>query len=286
MSVKIVTDSSCDISQEEARELGVRIIPIKIRFGTEEYTDGVTLSHRGFFEKLIETDTLPQTSQITSYEFSEVFRELGENGDEIICIPISSKLSGTYQNAVMAAAEAREKVTVIDSENVCVGLRLLIWRAAALRDAGLGAAEIAAQLESEKRNIHVIALLDTLEYLKKGGRISAATAFAGGVLGIKPVIEITGGEVALLGKARGSRAGNNRLNEKVAEAGGIDFSMPLCLTYSGLNDELLQKYIADSEALYKGKVEKLPISSVGCTIGVHVGPGLVGIAFFAAKDKD
>ncbi|MCF0120316.1 MAG: DegV family protein [Oscillospiraceae bacterium] len=283
MSIKIVTDSASDITQAEAQSLGITVLPSTVIFGDEEYLDGVTLSHREFYEKLIETDVLPTTSQIPLVEFERVFRELTADGSDVLCITISSKLSGAFGGASVAAQNVGERVTVVDSENAALGERIFVMRALELVQSGMSVKEVEAQLISERSDIHLIAMLDTLEYLKKGGRISAMTAFAGGILAIKPVIEVRDGEVQLLGKARGSRAANNRLNEMVAAAGGIDFSRPLCLSYSGLSDGLLKKYIADSESLYKGMTDSLPISTLGSTIGVHVGPGAIGLAFFAAE---
>ena len=192
---------------------------------------------------------------------------------------MSSKLSGTHQSAVIAAQEYEDRAYVVDSENVCVGERILIQLALGLRDQGLSAREIVERLNEEKKKIRVIALLDTLEYLKKGGRISATVAFAGSLLSIKPVVAVEQGAVALVGKARGSKQGNNLLRQLI-EKTGVDFEKPFALAYSGLSDELLRKYISDSEDLWMGHTNALPISTVGCTIGTHVGPGAVAVAFF------
>ena len=173
-------------------------------------------------------------------------------------------------------------VYVVDSENACLGQGLLVRYAAMLRERGLTAAEIAAELDRKKKDIRLIALLDTLEYLKKGGRISSAAALVGGMLSIKPVISVEGGEVKLLGKARGSRNGNNLLTQLIGKTGGINFSMPFCLGYSGLSDRMLQKYISDSSEIYVGHcdAQDIPICTIGSTIGTHVGPGAIGAAFF------
>ena len=140
-------------------------------------------------------------------------------------------------------------------------------------------------LEKEKKNIHLIALLDTLEYLKKGGRISKTAALAGNVLSIKPVVGVVDGEVIVLGKARGSRQGNNLLAEKIKSSGGIDFQKPYFLGYTGLTDALIQKYITDNEALWKEHVKDLSVTTVGGTIGTHVGPGGIAVAYFAPSPR-
>ena len=282
MSVRIITDSACDIPQEEARALGIEVLPVTVVFGGEEYLDGVTLSNKAFFEKLVESDALPHTCQITPFQYGEAFRAAEEAGEEAVCLTLSGKLSGCWNSACLAA-EDYENVTVVDSENVSIGQRTLALLAARLRDEGLSAAQIAAALEVQKKRVRLLALLDTLEYLKKGGRISPAVAFAGGILSIKPVVAVQKGEVALIGKARGSKNGNNLLTQFVQQSGGIDFSMPYALGYSGLSDALLQKYIKDSEALYKEHVRELPVCCIGSTIGTYAGPGAVGVAFFSAE---
>ena len=282
MSVRIITDSACDIPPEEARALGIEVLPITVMFGDREYLDGVTLSNRAFFEKLVESDALPHTCQITPFQYGEAFRAAREAGEEAVCLTLSGRLSGCWNSACLAA-EDYENVTVVDSENVSIGQRTLALLAARLRDEGLSAAQIAAALEVQKKRVRLLALLDTLEYLKKGGRISPAVAFAGGILSIKPVVAVQKGEVALIGKARGSKNGNNLLTQFIEQSGGIDFSMPYALGYSGLSDALLQKYIRDSEALYKDHVRELPVCCIGSTIGTYAGPGAVGVAFFSAE---
>ena len=282
MSVQILVDSACDLTQEQAKELNITIIPLKTYFGEEEYLDGITLDHDGFFKKLIETDVFPTTSQITPYEYEEYFKKIADAGDTAVCLTLSSKLSGCYQSACVAALEYEDSIKVVDSENACLGQGIIVEYAVQLRDQGLSAEEIAKKLEEGKKKVRLVALLDTLEYLKKGGRISAATALAGNLLSIKPVIAIMHGEVVVLGKARGSKAGNNKLTELIQQEGKIDMSKPIFLAYSGLNDILLQKYIEDFSYLYEdySKKEDLPIMSIGCAIGSHIGPGAIGVAFF------
>lgn len=280
MSVRIIIDSGCDLMPEEAASLGLDIIPLKVYFGDQEFLDNVTMNHEAFFQKLIETDIFPTTSQITPYEYRQRFREVADSGDTAVCLTISSKLSGCYQSACLAAKEFPNQIIVVDTANACIGERILTELAVSLRAEGKDIRTIADTLNEMKKRIRVIALLDTLEYLKKGGRISPAVAFAGTLLSIKPVIAIEDGEVALLGKARGSKAGNNMLSELITREGGINFSLPYCLAYSGLSDTMLQKYIHDNEHLYKDHVDTLPISSIGCVIGSHVGPGAIAAAFF------
>lgn len=279
MSIRIITDSACDMTQAEAKNINVELLPLKISFGGKEYLDGVTLSHEDFFNKLIETDELPHTSQLSPYEYENAFSEAVNAGDEIICITLSSELSGCYQSS-MLGAKGLTGIRIVDSENACIGQRILVELAAKLRDEGKTAEDIVTTLNREKKKIRVIALLDTLEYLKKGGRISAAAALAGNLLSIKPVVAIKDGRVALLGKARGSRSGNNLLTEFIQKEGSIDFEKPICLAYSGLSDTLLQKYMKDHEFLYQDYKGKIPVSMIGSAIGTHIGPGAIAFAFF------
>lgn len=280
--IKILIDSGCDVEKDQAQALGITVLPFTVRFGDEEYLDGFTLSHEQFFEKLIENADLPQTSQINEFTFAEKFEELTADGSEVVAIAISSKLSGTYSSAVKAAKKFAGKVFVVDSLNACIGERILLDYALRLVEKGeLTAAQIAAELNDKKCKIQLLAVLDTLKYLRKGGRISSVAAVAGEMLSIKPVISVVGGEVKLVGKAMGSKKGNNLLNQLVSKCGGIDFSMPYVLGYSGLSDAFLKKYIADSENLWKGKAESIPYYLIGSTIGTHVGPGAIAVAFFA-----
>ncbi len=284
MKIRIITDSASDMDAS-ARE-GMSILPMAITFGEEEFQDGVNLSHREFYERLVESDELPRTSQVTPYAFEEAFRQAAEAGEQVVAVTMSSKLSGTWESAVTAARGFEGSVYVVDSENVTVGERALVEYALRLRESGMEAREIAEELERSKKRIRLVALLDTLEYLKKGGRVSRLTAFAGGLLSIKPVVAVQDGEVVILGKARGSRQGNNLLVEQIRQAGGVDFSMPYFLGYTGLSDELLRKYIRDSEMIWKENTEQLDISTVGGTIGTHAGPGAIAVAFFCGEQKD
>ncbi len=278
--VRIVIDSASDIDEREAKDKDIEMLPMTISFGEEEFMDGVNLTKKQFFEKLIESDELPKTSQINEFRFAECFENLTKNGDEVVVIVISSKLSGTFENAKRAAKNFENKVFVVDSLNACIGERILIEYALRLRSENKSASEIAAELDEKKSKINLLAVLGTLKYLKKGGRISPLVAFAGEMLSIKPVVSVVKGEVKLVGKAMGSKKGNNLLTQLVEKSGGIDFSMPYALGYSGLSDDFLLKYLADSKELYEGKTENIPTYMIGSTIGTHVGPGAIAVAFF------
>ena len=282
MKPLILTDTASDIPVSTENE-NLRVLPMKIFFGDTEYLDTVTLSHEEFYHKLIESAALPTTSQIPPYEFDRAFAEAVEAGRQVVVVTLSQKLSGTYQSAAIAAESYPGQVFLVDSECVAVGQRALVEYALQLVERKFDAATIAAELERVKRRVCVIALLDTLEYLKAGGRISRTAAIAGGLLNIKPVVSVVNGEVALIGKARGSKNGSNLLRELIAARGGIDFRYPYRLGYTGLDDTMLQKYIADSADLYAAAPGDPPVATIGGTIGTHTGPGAIAVAFFAGE---
>lgn len=281
MAIRFVTDSASDIQQNMRED--VTVIPLHVCFGKHEFLDGVNMTHKEFYERLIETEELPSTSQVAPYDFEEVLKQAKLDGEQVIIITMSGKLSGTYQSACIAAQKYKDMAYVIDSENVTVGERALITYGLRLKDKRLDICTIVNLLEAKKKEIHLVALLDTLEYLKKGGRISSTVAAIGGMLSIKPVIAIQDGEIVVLGKARGSKKGNNYLEEQITLAGGIDFNMPYFLGYTGLDDTLIKEYIKDHEKLWKDSTDRLDIITVGCAIGTHAGPGAIAVAFFSAS---
>ena len=280
MSVRIITDSASDMSPAEHPAL--HVLPLSVSFGTDVYMDGVDIDHQRFYEMLVERDELPKTGQVNPYAFSQTIAEAREAGDEAVIITVGAKLSGTNQSARTALAEMPGgDVFVVDSNNVTLGERVLVEYALRLVDEGQSAAQIAAAVEAVRDRVVVIGLLETLEYLVRGGRLSAAAGAVGTLLNVKPVVAAEDGLIVQLGKARGSKNGRNLLNQKVEKAGGVDFSMPLALGYTGLSDAVLKKYIEDSSALWSGHTEsELPVHTIGATIGTHVGPGAVAVAFF------
>ena len=286
--VQIITDSASDILQQEAAEYQIEVLPLKVNFNGEEYLDGKTIGHKEFYEKLIETDVMPTTSQIPPAEYEEAFRRALGEGREVLCITLSGKLSGCYQSALIAREDLLEeypdaKICIVDSQNACLGQKVLAELAIRLREDGMDCESMAKKLEEMKNRVRLVALIDTLEYLIKGGRLSKGAGFVAEMLSIKPVIAVEHGEVVVLGKARGSKNMNNKLTEMVDKSGGIDFSLPFSLAYSGLSSALLDKYIADSGRLFEEYVsaEDLPRACIGATIGTHAGPGAIGVAFFA-----
>lgn len=279
--IKIIVDSASDINKIEADKMNVEMIPLQVTFDKDTYYDGVDLSSKEFYEKLIESDVLPTTSQINPYRFEQVYKKYINEGYELVVITLSSKLSNTYSSAVQASLNYKDKVYVLDSLNVAVGERMLVELALRLVEEGKNVKDIYDELEKAKYKINIIAKLDTLEYLKKGGRISKTVAFVGEMLSLKPVVSLVDGAVKMVGKARGSKKANNLLNELIKEKGEIDFSLPFGAIYSGLSDLEVKKYIEDNAHIWKDKVKEIPIYVVGSTIGTHIGPGALGVAFFS-----
>lgn len=277
MKTRIIVDSTVDLLQEYKER--VNVVPLTVSFGEEEFIDGVTIDNKTFYEKLVESDVLPTTSQANPDAFMNEFEKVKEAGESAVVITLSSKLSGTYQSA-MIAAEDYDNIYVVDSGNVAIGSAVLVEYALKLLDEGFGAEEIAKKLEEVKDKIIIVALLDTLEYLKKGGRISKTVAFAGSVLNIKPVVSVVDGEINMLGKARGSKMGNNLLVQEIDNAGGVDFTKPVLLGFTGLSDALLVKYINDSKHIWEEGLDNVRYTSIGSVIGTHAGPGAIAAAFF------
>ena len=255
MAVRIITDSTVDIPDKYSSLFTV--VPLTVSFGETDYIDGVTINKQDFYRMLTSSPELPKTSQATPDAFIKVFREIRA------CL----------------AAEDFPNIRVVDSLNVSIGSGILAEYALRCASDGMGLDELAQHLTKKRDEIGLVAMVDTLEYLKKGGRISGAAAFAGGVLGIKPVVTTRDGELVVLGKARGSKKANNLLAEQIRKD-GVDFSMPLLLGYTGLSDDMLQQYIEDSQSLWKGHVDGLDCVQLSSVIGTHAGPGAVAVANF------
>ena len=277
MRTRIIVDSTADLMPEILDR--VHVVPLTVHFGEEELVDGVTIDKKTFYERLVESDVLPSTSQATPEAFMREFEKAKQAGEQAVVITVASKLSGTYQSAVLAAREY-EHIHIVDSSTVAIGSSILVELACKLLDEGMNAKEIAQKLEEEKKKIVIVALVDTLEYLKKGGRISKTVAMVGGVLNIKPVLSIIDGEINMLGKARGSKMGNNLLIQEIEKAGGVDVAKPVLLGYAGLSDTLLLKYIEDSKHIWEGNLDEVRYTVVGSVVGTHIGPGAVAVAFF------
>lgn len=273
--VRIVVDSTTDLPTELRQQ--VDIVPMCVRFGTQEYLDGVTIQPTEFYQKLENTKELPTTSQASPFDFDRIFEPIVAQGDTVVAITISSRLSGTYQSACIAAADYPGKVFVVDSMQVAIANGALVSYALSLVQAGQSAADIAQALTEIRSKLQLLAVVDTLEYLQKGGRVSKTVAIAGGLLSVKPIIGIVDGEIKLLGKARGNRQANSLMNQEIAKL-GVDFDKPIVLGYTGTEAHLLSQYTQQSTAFWQGR--QIPTTIVGSVIGTHAGPGAVAVAFF------
>ena len=277
--IRILTDSASDILPAEAEQLGVTAIPLNVTL--EDGTvlrDGVDMTPSAYYEILAGCRKLPTTSQPSPELFENFFLEAAAAGDEVIGIFLSHALSGTYQCAKLAADMANvDNVLFVDSGHVCLSEALLVRLAVQLRDSGKTAGQIAAILEHAKEHLHLVAAIDDLKYLRKGGRLPAAVAVAGGMLGIKPLITIQDGKVAMAGKARGLPGAYVALFKKVEEMGGINPAFPALAGYTVSPRAVtpIQTYLRDNL-----QQEDLLVRQIGCVIGTHAGPGAFGITFF------
>jgi DegV family protein with EDD domain len=277
MAVRIITDSTSDISLDRQEELGIEIVPLTVRFGGEDYLDGVTLTKQEFYEKLKNSTELPTTSQVNPETFVRVFEKYN-GGDEIVGIFISGKLSGTCQSAVIAKQIlGRENIHIVDSLNVTFALGLLVYEAVRLRDEGLNAQEICARLRDLMGRLRFYAMLDTLKYLKMGGRLSASSALLGTMLRIKPIITLKDGLVEVCDKKQGQRAAMEEIAQKVrtdppAEGHVVAFGDSVSPEMTSMLKELLADDIDLSSAV---------TLELGAVVGTHGGPGCAGIAYIA-----
>lgn len=277
MAVRLIIDAGCDLTQAQAKELDVLLVPMTIHFGNEEYRSGFDLSHEAFYEKLSEAKALPTTSQPTPYDFENAYRQVTADGDEAVVLCISSALSGTYQSATIAAQEYEGKVYVVDTKAVSIAQKILLDHAISLKRHGASAKEIAEELEKKKADVQAFGAVETLEYLIKGGRLSKAAGAVGSVLGIRPILCLSDGALAVAAKARGAKAAITMTHNLISEI-GIDFSMPVAVGYTGNDPHVIDPYLSAQNSVWDGY--PVPVYNVGSTVGTHTGPGLFITAFF------
>lgn len=285
MAIRIVCDSGADVADLEHKALSV--VPLSVIFGNDVYLDdGIQIDHKRFFEMLTDPNAVPKTGQVTPYQFDQVFKQATEAGEQLIVITISSRLSGTYESAISAAQPYDSDIAIIDSLNASLGIRVLVEYGLQLIDKGMLFDEVAAALRERVSQLRVVAVLDTLEFLKRGGRLLKAAAMVGILLSIKPVITAKNGAVSLIGKARGSKNANKVFNQMIEKRGGIDFSLPFALGYTGLDMSITTKYMDESRDLYAQATQDVVFHSMGPTIGTHAGPGTIAIGFFAKDPSE
>lgn len=275
--IRIITDSAADLTPQEQAQPGVVVVPMAITFedGSSIEDDG-QMTKDEFFRRLATDSKLPRTSQPSPAAFIEAYADAELAGDEVIVITVGQKLSGTFQCATMAANDVDTPVYVIDSETATQGEAVLVREALRLRDNGLSASQIADALESFKKRIRIVAVVDSLKHLQKGGRVSAAVALVGGALGIKPVIALYESTVKLAGKGRGRPGALVALFKQLDELGGIDTNYPCTVLYS---DERAMANPVHHYLTQNLKLEGVRTCQIGATIGTHVGPRAAGIVF-------
>lgn len=277
MAVKLIVDAGCDLNMEQAESLDVTLIPMTIRFGQDEFRSGFDITNEEFYQKLIQSKELPTTSQPTPYDFEGAYRKVKNAGDEAVVLCVSSGLSGTYQSATIARSGFEDCIYVVDTLAVSVAQRILLDYAISLKKHGVRAQEIAEELELKKKDVCAYGAVETLEYLIKGGRLSKAAGAVGSVLGIRPVLYLCDGGLAVAGKARGPKAAITMIHNLIAEV-GVDYSMPAGIGYTGNDPKVIEPYLNAENSVWNGY--DIPVYNVGSTVGTHTGPGLFITAFF------
>lgn len=279
--IRIITDSASDIPNNDKVPANLSILPLTIRFGEEEFQDGVTITNEEFYNKLTGGDILPKTSQVTPFAFEEEIQKALDNGEKVIIITLSSGLSGTYQSACIAASNFDKDVTVIDSFMATVSEQIFVDYALKLVDSGMEYDKIVETLENDKKKLKLVGPLDTLEYLKKGGRISAAAAVFGSALSIKPVITLVDGKVEVATKARGRKnAVESTLKILRESETGVDLEKPVAIGYSGNEKDMLNIFVETSKTNGNINLENWKVVSIGSTIGTYTGPDSIILGYF------
>jgi DegV family protein with EDD domain len=275
VGVRVVTDSACDLPVARAEELGIEIVPLTIRFGSEEFVDRVELTNEQFWQKVATSDVLPETAAPSAGAFEETFRRLADEGaDGIVCISLSSRLSATMQSAQLAAKALKGTVPVevVDSLSVSMGLGLQCINAVKLANEGADADRIARAAEDLALRTRLYGTLDTLEHLKRGGRIGAAQALLGGMLSVKPVIEVRDGAVAEAGKVRTRSKSLALLADKVAQA-----KNPTQVFVFDAQAPDIDELIALLEPIVPRR--EIEFGTIGPVIGTHAGPRTIGVGW-------
>ncbi|MGI6028722.1 MAG: DegV family protein [Candidatus Heteroscillospira sp.] len=277
--VRIITDSSSDITLNRAKELDIQVIPLTVTFDGTSYLDGVEISADAFYQKLASSKELPTTSQPSPEAFIPLFTEIKEKGDSAVVILLSGALSGTCQSATIARQMVGcADIHIVDSKNVTVGLQALVDQALEMRAQGLSAAGIAEKLSEMAERVVLLAMVDTLEYLYKGGRLSRTAKIAGTLLGFKPIITISDGAVKLLGRGRGAKNTIEKLLDISDDGAAIVPGSNCYFGYTG-HDERCTQLI--ELATQRRNIQKYTVTSVGGAIGTHAGPGACVLCYLS-----
>lgn len=277
MSLKIIVDSGSDLSLKEAEKLGVILVSLSVKFGENHYIDGVDISKDEFFEKLENSKDYPVTGALSPEAYNQAFKKIKDDGDKAICITLSNDISGSYQSAKIASQGFEDCIYILDSNNCALSERLLVEYAVEKIKDGYTFEKLINHLEEVKSKAKIYAYVDTLEYVKKGGRLSKTAGIIGGLLNIKLILSINEeGKIYIPSKTRGIKSGLQELDKKLKEDGAYN-SDKIYLSYSGRSKENLFRFI--DTYIKKYEEIELDISQLGLTIGAHSGPGTVVVAF-------
>ena len=276
MGIRIITDSTADFSNEEAINYNIEVVPLLVNFGANFYRERIDITSEGFYERLMTAKELPGTSQPSPNDFLRIFHDACDKHDDVIVITISSKLSGTYQNCVLAQKLSQyDNIDIIDSLNTTLAQKCLVLQAIKMRDTGKSSKEIVEFLEARKKDATLLVYLDTLDYLVKGGRVSRVAGVAGEILGIRPVVTIKDGEVTMLGKERGRIKALNMILSIVNET-GIDYELPISYGYT----YPYETGVEFKEFFVNNGFPEADLTAVGAVVGTHGGPKAGGIGYF------
>jgi DegV family protein with EDD domain len=275
--VRIVTDSTADLTSEQQRAAGITVVPLNVHFGDEVFRDHVDLSTDEFFRRLKASSQLPHTSQPSVGAFEEAYRTLLEGGDQIVSVHLSSKVSGTYNSALMAAQSVGDgKIDVVDSLSTSMALGFMALEAANLARAGRDRQTVAECVRRLVAKARVICVVDTLTYLERGGRIGKAAALLGSLLNVKPILQLKDGEVVPLGRARGRPQALNRLVELLERDGKVS-RLAIMHGAAQADAEQLRERVAST---YPGV--DIQLTEIGAVLGTHTGPGVIGFTYLVA----
>lgn len=281
MAVRIVTDSTADIPLEQATALGITIVPLTVFFGDEAYLDGIELDNAGFYRKLQASKTLPRTSQPAPAEFQNAYmRLIDEGADGILSIHLSSKLSGTYQSACTARDSLPEEVKkipieIVDSQSISAGMSRAIMHAAEEAQQGLSLEEIKAHAVDELSRTRILAVLDTLEFVHRGGRIGGARAMLGNLLSVKPIISLKEGAVVGLEQPRTRNKAYARVAQLIKDTGNVEN-----VSIAEASEEVGKQLAEAIKAAYTGEIISYKL---GAVLGTHTGPGTAAVAVVTAR---
>jgi len=278
MAIRIITDSTCDIARENQERMKIKVVPLTVNFSDASYSDGVDITNEQFFEKLDTCKSLPTTSQVTPQAFVDVFQECLDDGDDVVGIFLSGDISGTFQAACMAKETlGSDKIHVVDSRNATLALALIVSEAVKSREAGSSAIEIAEMVKLLTPKVRLMAMMGTLKFLHKGGRLSLAQTVIGEALGVKPLASIIDGKVTAIGKARGIPAAFKLILQKIKDD-LPDKRYGYTFAHACVPDlvEKLIDYLREPLQL----TEWLSCN-IGSIIGTHTGKGAVGFAYVA-----